>query len=326
MRIAIGIPTLGRAPIVLETLAELRRQTRPADRIIVCYARENDVPPRDRRPPDVEWLPSDPGSCRQRNSIIDHVTDCEMLLFLDDDFVPRADYLAVMERLFAERPGVVVATGTVLADGARGSGISFAEARDIIARDQASSEPMEVATTANGYGCNMAVRLSVLHGTGLRFDESLPLYAWQEDAELSCRLGTHGAVVRIGGARGVHLGVKMGRSPGLQLGYSQVINPLYIARRVPSYTMRRAVAQIGRNLAANLVHALRPEPWIDRRGRLRGNLIGLVDAIRGRLAPDRVLSLGHLARRADVMPALGLGGGAAAIEDRPGRYQRVPPR
>lgn len=300
MRIAIGIPTYGRAAIVLETLAELAGQDRPADRIVVCYAREEDLPPADRRPKGVEWLAAEPGLCRQRNRIIDHVEDCELLLFLDDDFLLHRNYLSVMERLFAEGPDIVMTTGTVLADGVTTGGLSFAEGRSTLARAKAVPDPMAVAPVANGYGCNMAVRLSVLRHTGLRFDESLPLYAWQEDADLSCRLGAHGSILRVAGALGVHLGVKAGRSPGLQLGYSQVVNPLYIAMRVPAYTLRRAFQQIGRNIAANLLHAFRPEPWIDRRGRLRGNVLGLLDALRGRLVPDRAVALGAAARRLAV--------------------------
>ncbi|NMJ42487.1 glycosyltransferase family 2 protein [Roseomonas sp. JC162] len=348
MRIAIGIPTYGRQAIVLETVAELGRLSRPADRIIVCYARDEDLPPPDRRPPSVEWLRSEAGLCRQRNRILSEVGDCDVILFLDDDFLPKPDYLAVIERLFLSRPEVVVATGTVLADGVTGVGLSFAEGRRILAGDPGSTEPLRVRPVANGYGCNMAMRLPVLRKTGLRFDEKLPLYAWQEDVELSCRLAAHGSILRVDGARGVHLGVKAGRSPGLQLGYSQVINPLYIATRVPTYTMRRAVRQIGRNLAANMLYAMRPEPWVDRRGRLHGNLIGLMDAVRGRLSPERILALGAAARRV-ATPSQGLaparadrGAGHRAVvsasgartrfapasqahESRPMTYQRVPP-
>ena len=37
--------------------------------------------------------------------------------------------------------------------------------------------------------------------------------------------------------------------------------------------------------------SLRPEPWIDRRGRLAGNLRALRDLVTGRLAPGRILEL-----------------------------------
>jgi hypothetical protein len=53
----------------------------------------------------------------------------------------------------------------------------------------------------------------------------------------------------------------------------------------------RALRMILRNLVSNVVKALRPEPWVDRRGRLRGNLLALSDLLRGRIAPDRILDL-----------------------------------
>ena len=47
MRLAIGIATRGRAAILAEVLAELRRQTRAPDRIIVCHVTPGDIgPPR----------------------------------------------------------------------------------------------------------------------------------------------------------------------------------------------------------------------------------------------------------------------------------------
>jgi len=34
-----------------------------------------------------------------------------------------------------------------------------------------------------------------------------------------------------------------------------------------------------------------PEPWIDRKGRLKGNLLALVDMAIGRISPHRILQL-----------------------------------
>jgi hypothetical protein len=45
------------------------------------------------------------------------------------------------------------------------------------------------------------------------------------------------------------------------------------------------------NIAANLLKSLAPEPWIDRRGRLRGNLIALLDIARGQVDPRRILTM-----------------------------------
>ncbi|MFC7539109.1 glycosyltransferase family 2 protein [Siccirubricoccus deserti] len=60
MRIAIGIATRGRAAILAEVLAELRRQTRAPDRIIVCHVTPEDV---GARAPGSNTLSPRPG-CR----------------------------------------------------------------------------------------------------------------------------------------------------------------------------------------------------------------------------------------------------------------------
>jgi len=46
-----------------------------------------------------------------------------------------------------------------------------------------------------------------------------------------------------------------------------------------------------RNLAANAARSLWPEPYVDRQGRLRGNLSALADLLAGSLHPERILEL-----------------------------------
>jgi hypothetical protein len=89
---------------------------------------------------------------------------------------------------------------------------------------------------------------------------------------------------------GVHLGAKGGRTSGKRLGYSQIANPVYLLRK---RTMPRQLAWrlMARNLAANMLLSVWPEPYIDRRGRLLGNAAALYDLLRGRIHPERILSL-----------------------------------
>ena len=290
MRIAIGIATRGRAAILGEVLAELSRQTRAPDRILVCHVDEADIAGLRDRFPAVEFLTAPAGLPRQRNAILDAVADCDAVLFLDDDFLPLPGYLGVTERILDAHPDCVVTTGTVLADGAKGPGIGVEDARAILAADTAPTDALSVAPHFNGYGCNMALRLAPLRTHALRFDEQLPLYAWYEDLDLTRRLAAHGTVLRLAGARGVHLGTKSGRVAGTRLGYSQVANAIYLARK-GSYPWNRALRSAARNMAMNIVRSLAPEPWVDRRGRLRGNLIALADLLRGRMHPMRVMEL-----------------------------------
>jgi hypothetical protein len=164
------------------------------------------------------------------------------------------------------------------------------EGRAILAADAAPSDPMAAVPHFNGYGCNMAFRMAPLLAHGIRVDESLPLYAWYEDIDVSRQLGRHGAILRLAGARGVHLGVKAGRVPGRRLGYSQVANPIYLARK-GTFPWSHAIPSAARHCAMNLARSFWPEPHVDRRGRFVGNLIALLDLLRGRAHPERILEL-----------------------------------
>ncbi|WP_372621862.1 glycosyltransferase family 2 protein [Falsiroseomonas sp.] len=290
MRLAIGIATRGRAAVLGEVLADLAQQTRQPDRTIVCHVGPEDVAALPARFPRIEFLTAPAGLPRQRNAILDAVADYDAVLFLDDDFLPLPDYLGVTERVLAAHPDCVVTTGTVIADGAKGPGISVEEGRAILAADSYAGDPIAAAPHFNGYGCNMALRLAPMRAHGLRFDEQLPLYGWYEDLDLTRRLGAHGSILRLAGARGVHLGTKSGRVPGTKLGYSQVANAIYLARK-GCYPWNRALRSAARHLAMNTLRSLKPEPHVDRAGRLRGNLIALGDLLRGRMHPMRVLDL-----------------------------------
>jgi GT2 family glycosyltransferase len=213
-----------------------------------------------------------------------------VVLFLDDDFLPAPDYLAVTEGVFAARPDAAVTDGTVIADGAKGPGLTVAQGRALLAADRLPADAMACAPHFNGYGCNMAVRMATVRAHGLRFDEALPLYAWYEDIDFTRRLGRHGAILRLQGARGVHLGVKSGRVPGRRLGYSQVANPIYLARK-GSFPWSHALPSALRHLAMNAARVAWPEPHVDRAGRLGGNLLAVWDLLRGRASPERVLEL-----------------------------------
>ncbi len=294
MRLAIGIATRGRAAILAEVLAELRRQLRPPDRIIVCHVTPEDlaglVPAEAAALPRIEFIAAPAGLPRQRNAILDATADCDAVLFLDDDFLPAPDYLAATEAVLAARPDAVVTDGTVIADGATGPGLTMAEGRAILAADAWDGDRLAARPHFNGYGCNMAVRLAPVRAHGLRFDEALPLYAWYEDIDFTRRLGRHGAILRLEGARGVHLGVKAGRVAGLRLGYSQVVNPIYLARK-GSFPWSHAIPSALRHCAMNFTRAAWPEPHVDRLGRFRGNLLGIWDLLRGRATPGRILEL-----------------------------------
>jgi GT2 family glycosyltransferase len=289
LSIAVGIATAGRAATVAETLAELSLQQRLPDRIVVSTASPEDVPP-DASAPGmaIETVLGDRGSSKQRNTILDMLGQEDVVLFIDDDFLMAPDFIARLESLFDEHPDVMAATGRVVADGILGAGLSFAEARTALAQAQPGTTMLTPVN--NAYGCNMAFRLAPIRRDGLRFDTRLPLYGWLEDLDFSRKVARHGRCVRADALRGVHLGAKLGRTSGLRLGYSQIANPLYLNAKG---TMRRghALRMMSRNVLANIGKSVAPEPWVDRRGRLRGNCLAIWDLVRGRLDPQRILAM-----------------------------------
>lgn len=288
LNIVIGIPTVGRAGVLREILSGLVRQSRQPDRVIVCGSKASDVAGLDACA-GVEIILAPAGLPRQRNALVSAAAGADVMLFLDDDFVMATDYVLRIEQAMSRDPTIMVATGRVVADGIGGPGLAIAEAERAIAHDHGQSTA--ITPVFSGYGCNMAVRLAPMRVHGIAVDERLPLYGWQEDVDLSRQLAPFGRIVKVEAAVGAHLGVKTGRNSGLRLGYSQVANPLYLAGKGAGYPWRRAFEHIGRNLAMNIARAPRPEPYVDRRGRLRGNLLAFIDLARRRMAPERVLDL-----------------------------------
>jgi len=289
MEITVVIATTGRPDVLGQTLTRLARQTRSPDRIIVVGASESDFDPRDGFE-GVQFVVSAKGSAKQRNCGLDLLAGTAgAVIFLDDDFIPASDFIAGAERLMIDHPEVVAASGHLLADEIRSAGISLAQADALIASHEARSRLLEdrIVDQTGAYGCNMIVRVGALPDA--RFDENLPLYGWLEDLDFSSRFAAAGRVVETGLCVGVHLGVKTGRTPGLRLGYSQIANPLYLAAK-GTMDRRKAVTMATKNVIANSLRSLWPEPYIDRRGRLKGNLLAIADLVLGRIHPMRVLS------------------------------------
>lgn len=290
MKLAVVIATTGRPQHAYHAVADLLRQTRLPDRVILSTAHPNDVDLQalTQTGLTVEVLMGARGLTVQRNAALDRLWDENIALFLDDDFVMADDWIEQAVSLFQHNATITVATGRVLADGICGAGLTRAQARDLIAQSTPGDSGIEDVN--NAYGCNMAVRLAPVQRDRLRFDPNLPYYGWLEDVDFSKRLARYGRCVRVAALRGVHLGVKGGRTSGIRLGYSQIANPIYLMQRC-SMRPGHAFRMIGRNMAANLARSLHPEPWVDRRGRLKGNVIALFDILTGRLHPRRIIAL-----------------------------------
>ncbi|RBW52517.1 glycosyltransferase family 2 protein [Ruegeria sp. A3M17] len=288
MRLIVSIPTTNRPEIVVPTVLDIARQKRFPDLVIVVVARADDIDAHKIAdlPFPVCIVQSERGSCIQRNTALSMLQEEDVLLYLDDDFLMAPDYLANLEHLFKSRTDVVMATGTVLADGIHGPGISHLRGLEMVSRTAPTITP-EITDIYNCYGCNMALRAAPALLDKILFDTRLKLYAWLEDVDFSRQMAAYGRIVRSSNLRGVHLGTKVGRSSGLRVGYSQIANPLYLHRK-GTMAFNRALNIMCRNLASNFVRSFNSEPEIDRLGRLKGNLHAFGDLARGRINPEKV--------------------------------------
>ncbi len=284
---------MGRRAVLAKTIDILARQTYLPASLIICPVKDSDI--------DLELLKRFPAPTRivtgatglpaQRNLLLSAAADADIIIFFDDDFFAEHNYLANLAILFAKYPDVVAVSGECLEDGALGPGLSIEEGEEILRSKAKTYVGSEQPTSAYGtYGCNMAFRLDTIRRNELLFDENLPLYGWQEDIDFSRRLARHGRAIGSKKLLGVHLGIKTARTSGVRLGYSQIANPIYLLRK-GTVTSEYVRSLIWRNMTANLLRTLRPEPWIDRKGRLKGNVIALLDLATGRLAPRRILEL-----------------------------------
>lgn len=289
--IAVIVASLGRSQILGELLVELARQTLVPQCVILSVTDLADLPTNLDAHDNVEVVIAPKGSCVQRNRALDSVQDrYDIMFFCDDDYVPSRFAIERLVRLFATDPDIAGATGHLLADGVNSPGISSADARAMLADyDQRIAPPTVSFRDLDGlYGCNMAFRSDRIGD--VRFDERLRLYGWQEDVDFSARVRPRGRIVKTFAFAGVHCGVKAGRSSGVRIGYSQVVNPWYLVRK-GTMRWKFALQIVARNIWANHIRAASAEPWIDRVGRVRGNWLGIADVLRVRLTPERVEQL-----------------------------------
>lgn len=280
--------TLGRAEVLSRTYAAVARQTLPPTTIIVSSPSVADAGIL-AEAPGVELRVGPAGSARQRNrALADLPEGTEFVVFFDDDFVPHPRWIEEVVEVFRSRPDVGAVTGNLIADGIKGPGITVEEAMALV-EAPAPADIDWIDEHYSPYGCNMAFRVDMVRD--MAFDERLVLYGWLEDRDFGAALALRGAkLVKAGRALGVHMGVKRGRVSGVKLGYSQVVNPVYLNRK-GTMRVHQVVDHIFRNMASNLAKSTRPEPYIDRAGRLHGNVMGMLDVLRGRLTPEKAARL-----------------------------------
>ncbi|MDR6385443.1 glycosyltransferase family 2 protein [Paraburkholderia caribensis] len=289
-RVAIVIATKGRPDAIPNALAFLARQTLRPCVVILSATNEADIGEKYPTPFPVMRIFGPAGLPAQRNRALDALpADIDVVVFFDDDYAPCRDWIEQCVRMFESNPTVLGVSGNTVQDGSKGCPLTWGNASRIVAdAESAESAPHALTPCISLYGCNMACRMNAM--SGLHFDERLVLYGWLEDKDFSCRLASRGPIVRCAQMRGVHLGIASGRVSGKRFGYSQVVNPNYL-RRKGEMSRSEAVRYIARALVMNALKSLRPEPHLDRQGRLIGNVLGLIAIVSGSGDPEQAAKL-----------------------------------
>ena len=300
-RALVVVATRGRPLETKRLLTELSWQDSLPLYVVVVGTTMDDLPGVDEKMPyEMSLVLSEKaGLTAQRNRGLDELRRSRLVgatpqfvVFFDDDFRPAASWLRLASEAFHRDPDLAGLTGQVLGDGINGDAIGEEEAAEIIAGEAPSRGHWSAGATSRAveslYGCNMAVTSAV--AAVCRFDEALPLYGWQEDCDFTGQVRRLGQARIIPECQGVHLGVKSARTSGLRLGYSQIANPMRIYHR-KNMTRLRLVRFVSRALMANLIRTLGGRKTVDYRGRLNGNMLALVDFMRGRCSPGRILDL-----------------------------------
>ena len=295
MKIATIICTLNRPAILHDTVLSIVRQSCVPVQIVIASPDPKHVLPETMSLPGVEFVVAPLGASKQRNAGLDRIDpETDLIAFLDDDIELSQSYFAEMARLFCEHPEVIIASGRMLHDGGRSTRIDRYEARTLCLefdRAPAQDLPVSFKPVDSGYGCNMVIRNR--EAGGYRFDEGLPLYSWLEDRDFSHRC-TRGKCppVELRNAAAVHLGWRSGRVSGVRLGFSTVVNPVYLKRKAGTFSFAHIVVHYWmRCMVGNLLGIVTRDKDYDRWGLLKGNLLGYWHLLSGKCDPEYILQL-----------------------------------
>jgi hypothetical protein len=183
----------------------------------------------------------------------------------------------------------VALTGRVLRDGATTGEVPADEAAQALVESAAEPAAATWRRTRELYGCNFVVRAPIARLE--RFDDRLPLYSWLEDHDFARRCLRRGALAEVDACVIVHRAAASGgRQAHRRLGYSQLMNPVYLWRK-GSFPLWLAAWELFRPVAKNVVCAATGSGKQWRRERLGGNLTAAADVLRGRLTPERIREL-----------------------------------
>jgi glycosyltransferase involved in cell wall biosynthesis len=294
--ISVAIISKGRPEILDDTLASVFRQTIKPQQVIVVVPTKQDLP---LKPwgDAVRFLVGPLGICCQRNAAIAACPlSVDYLAFFDDDIELKTDFLEQAALFLRRNPSTIALSGILLADG---EGVTREQARARIDGHVQGQSPEGLYVSQGRYhslhGCNMIVRRSILAYE--KFDETLPLYCFAEDYDISVRLERYGNVGKFSLCVAAHLASPGGRVREVLRGYSFVANPLYFLQKgvthlppFPSW-VRFWMVICGGSFGWAVWKIVTFDSSVDWWGRLKGVLLAFADIVRGRCHPRRILEL-----------------------------------
>ena len=291
MNISVVICSVNRSAILHDTVLSIVKQTQTSVEILIVVPNTEHVLAETRALPGVRVVIGPLGLPSQRNVGLDAANaNCELIAFFDDDIELSSTYLENMARLFHENPQILIASGRLLRDGGRGEIITREQSQILCGKyDSAkNNNPDHFIPSNSAYGCNMVVRHAATKD--IRFDEGLPLYAWLEDRDYSHRITqSRFPAVEFGGAVAVHLGARSGRIGGTRMGFSEIVNPLYLWAKNRTFPLSYIVVQYWlRCLVGNVLGILKKDSEYDRVGLLKGNFLGMLHLLKGTCDPAHI--------------------------------------
>lgn len=292
--LGVVIATIGRREIVAETIHSLASRKSVPAIVVVVGRNENDLP---KLPVELPFQIQLSATIERGLSIARNYgirllpASVEFVVFLDDDMELHDDYCAEVENVFRSAPEVAGFSGYMMANG----DIERVPARQRLDGYQIPSDMPVFGLNPKRwpglYGCAMNIRRRVLGVE--QFDEQLLL--GMEDIEMGFRVNRHGLVGGSARCAVAHLAVRSGRISEVGIGYAQIINPLYFAAKGIGYPRwstwwQTLVKMPLTNLFFWWFPALdKSRSLADRRGRFRGNILGLRDVCRGEIKPLNLL-------------------------------------
>jgi GT2 family glycosyltransferase len=282
MALAIIIPSFDRKVVLEASLNALLKHVGADDTIVVITCRKEDEPAIES--PCLVSLSGRKGSSCQRNQGLEFLSASRQIysavLFIDDDVVLAPRFLENLLRLHSEFPEVAGFTVNVIADGAVTWEIPLqsAEIAAISWQEPCGFDSLILSKVPYG---GISMRGDLLGR--IQFDERLAEYGFMEDLDFFVRLRDFGSTGYAHNCGLVHLAVGSGRTNQRKLGFSQIMNPLYLAKK-GSLSWVDCSRHVTRVIAANFFGAFRSR----RRQRFIGNLLAWGFFLRKGPCPEMV--------------------------------------